>query len=300
MMKCQYCGKDLPDGTRFCIYCGRKLTADPSEEEDLVMPEQEAEVPSDPVSVEEETAGSEAEDTRENTQEEEIPAEEKQSHKTSFKEECRHMLDLIRHPFTSQYELNGLIIPASIFIHGFYLYELAAGLFYEYLKSLYDAVGAYVMNLYGFQSLSHPDISGILNQYGFTYGDCLAWGALLSAILLGTCMLAAFFAVPEKDFTHLWQKASTWLFMPELFLLLAALVSCLSYTAGFLFSIFAICFLMIYLIHAVYEGSLPAYAKVLFITAMILLNGSVIVGSTVLNISKIFQNIINVLGASLG
>lgn len=296
-MYCRNCGKKLPDGTKYCLYCGASLiTAD--DDSDLIIPSGNVSIPVDPIrddSVKEdaeETENAEPETEPEQKPAEGAPVNEPQDNPhVSLKDEFRHMGHLLAHPFDDTVRLNGLIIPASIFIHGYFLYNLGISIVKAFADTLTNLLGTYSMFLFG--SYDAASILQILKGCGYTYSRCLLIGILITAIMTAVCMAAGFCSDRKADFYTMWQKASTWLFLPELFLLLSAFVLSFSLWAGTAIALFAFTFFMIYLIRDIVHGIMPAYAKVLFICAVILLICILFGGFTAFNITKALETFAN-------
>lgn len=376
-MKCRYCGKELPEESLFCIYCGKPTQQKPEEfaepiddepvpvneleeKEESDVPEHSEETdhgntdnstePEKPENMEQkeadqpETAEESAEpdtseketadvieeqpaETEQTGTAEEQPAEEKKEAETEssthsadaepktekkkkhkihlsdeqkkkanvftawLKEEGKAMLSIFHHPLTSDAELSGLIIPASIFIHTLYLYRIGSGLFYEVVHAVAESVGALVMSMYGLTSFSRSDINHLLKNYDYSYWSCFGWGILLSAALLGICMLSAWFEEEKPSFHTVWQKAAKWMFIPEICLLAASFTAKFSFILTLLITLFALSFLLVYLITSLNSGRMNPYGKAVFIACTILMVIIIVVWGTWSSIARTLSSI---------
>jgi hypothetical protein len=353
-MKCKYCGRQLPEGSLFCIYCGKPVEERPEEfaepvnispsTEENTEPEEKtdaenkpeetasdntepAETPAEeetpasdqpeesqeesqeeaeekPEAAEEETAAAEqpteqeeAADDKEPEKEQPAAAEKGKAAGNAFvswlKEEGKAILSVFRHPLTSDAEPAGLIVPASIFIHAFYLYETGSGLFYEAMKTISDSIGSLIMSMYGLGGFSRSDIHTLLNQYGYSYWSTFGWAVLLTAALLGIIMLSAYFEEDEPQFITLWHKASRTMLIPELCILAAAITAIFSYPAALLITLFALSFLLVYLITSLNSGRMNTYCKAILIAVTILLIAVITIGGTWTSLSHALTRIMN-------
>ena len=201
------------------------------------------------------------------------------------------MLSIFHHPLTSDAELSGLIIPASIFIHTLYLYRIGSGLFYEVVHAVAESVGALVMSMYGLTSFSRSDINHLLKNYDYSYWNCFGWGILLSAALLGICMLSAWFEEEKPSFHTVWQKAAKWMFIPEICLLAASFTAKFSFILTLLITLFALSFLLVYLITSLNSGRMNPYGKAVFIACTILMVIIIVVWGTWSSIARTLSSI---------
>ena len=151
-----------------------------------------------------------------------------------------------------------LVVVASIFINAYF--QITS----------YSALVRWFLNVSGEENVEQC-LTDILRQDDTSVGLRIAFGLLMTVFVMLLLFLAAYWEEQDKNICHLFERASSAMFVPVLFIFAAALLMNVSLTAGLIFGVAAAIECMAVVVNSGKKAKCNSYIMIAVATAFFMM-----------------------------